>query len=58
MAGCPATPWTWRLERAYASPPKRWVTIAGADHNDLELLAGRQMIGEVVAFLRENAPKD
>ncbi len=33
---------------------KRWVAIAGADHNDLELLAGRQMIGEVVAFLRES----
>ncbi|HVR29410.1 MAG TPA: alpha/beta hydrolase [Thermoanaerobaculia bacterium] len=37
-----------------ASEPKRWVEIPGADHNDLELLAGRRMLAEIVAFLREN----
>jgi hypothetical protein len=37
-----------------ALEPKRWLAIAGADHNDLELLAGRQMIGEMVAFLRDS----
>ena len=36
-----------------AVEPKRWVEIAGADHNDLELLAGRRMIAEIVAFARE-----
>ena len=41
-----------------AQEPKRWVAIAGADHNDLELLAGRQMIGEVIAFLRERLLRD
>jgi fermentation-respiration switch protein FrsA (DUF1100 family) len=35
-----------------AAEPKRWVEIAGADHNDLELLAGRRMIAEIVAFAR------
>jgi hypothetical protein len=37
-----------------AAEPKRWVEIAGADHNDLELLAGRRLIAEVVSFLRES----
>ena len=41
-----------------AAEPKRWVEIAGADHNDLELLAGRRMIAEIVAFLRESLPPD
>jgi uncharacterized protein len=39
-----------------AAHPKRWVEIPGADHNDLELLAGRRMITEVVSFLRESLP--
>lgn len=39
-----------------APEPKRWLAIAGADHNDLELLAGRRMIAEVVAFLRDSLP--
>jgi fermentation-respiration switch protein FrsA (DUF1100 family) len=39
-----------------APEPKRWLAIADADHNDLELLAGRRMIGEVVAFLRDSLP--
>ena len=37
-----------------AAEPKRWLEIAGADHNDLELLAGARMIDTVVAFLRES----
>jgi len=37
-----------------AAEPKRWVTIPGADHNDLDLLAGSRMIGEIVSFLRES----
>ncbi|HVS12816.1 MAG TPA: alpha/beta hydrolase [Thermoanaerobaculia bacterium] len=37
-----------------AREPKRWVVIPGADHNDLELLAGPRMLDEVVAFLRES----
>jgi uncharacterized protein len=39
-----------------ALEPKRWIEIPGADHNDLELLAGRLLIEEVVAFLREHLP--
>lgn len=35
-----------------AVEPKRWVEVPGADHNDLELLAGKRMIAEMVAFLR------
>ncbi len=33
--------------------PKRFVVIRGADHNDFELLAGGQFIGEVTRFLNE-----
>ena len=39
-----------------ALEPKRWVEIPAADHNDLELLAGRRVIAEVVGFLRESLP--
>jgi uncharacterized protein len=35
-----------------APDPKRWLLVPGAGHNDPELLDGRQMIGEVVRFLR------
>ena len=35
-----------------ASEPKRIVVIPGADHNDLEMLAGERLIREVVAFVR------
>jgi fermentation-respiration switch protein FrsA (DUF1100 family) len=38
-----------------APEPKRFVLIPGADHNDPQLSDGPQMIGEVVAFLRENS---
>jgi fermentation-respiration switch protein FrsA (DUF1100 family) len=40
--------------RLYDAAPgsKRFVLIEGADHNDFELLAGQQLIAEVVAFLR------
>jgi hypothetical protein len=31
--------------------PKRFVALAGMDHNDLELAEGRTLIGEVVRFL-------
>jgi fermentation-respiration switch protein FrsA (DUF1100 family) len=37
-----------------AAEPKRWLEIRGADHNDLELLAGHRMMDEVAAFLREH----
>jgi len=36
-----------------ANEPKRFVAIEGADHNDLELLAGRTLITETSAWLRE-----
>jgi len=36
-----------------APQPKRLVEIPGADHNDPRLLDGREMIAEIVAFLRE-----
>lgn len=35
-----------------ASDPKRFVAIDGADHNDLDLLAGRRLIDEVATWLR------
>lgn len=40
-------------ERLYAAAPqpKRMVTIAGADHNDEELLAGPRVISEVLDFV-------
>jgi fermentation-respiration switch protein FrsA (DUF1100 family) len=39
-----------------AVEPKHMVTIEGADHNDAELLAGREMMAAVLSFLRENLP--
>ncbi len=39
-----------------AAEPKRFVLIAGADHNDYALLAGDQFIGEVVRFLHDAGP--
>jgi len=38
-----------------APEPKRFVLIAGADHNDPQLLDGAELISEVVRFLRENS---
>ena len=38
-----------------AAEPKRFVLIAGADHNDYALLAGERFIGEVVRFLQDAA---
>jgi len=35
-----------------APQPKRFVLLAGADHNDLDLLAGPRLLDEVTAFLR------
>jgi fermentation-respiration switch protein FrsA (DUF1100 family) len=43
---------TRRLYEA-ANEPKRFVEIAGADHNDLALLAGEEMILEMSSFLGE-----
>jgi uncharacterized protein len=45
-------PWqqSRRLAEAIAGP-KRFVLVPGAGHNDLELLAGQRMIGEVVRFV-------
>lgn len=36
-----------------APQPKEWVEIAGADHNDWELLAGERLIVATVAFLEQ-----
>jgi fermentation-respiration switch protein FrsA (DUF1100 family) len=44
-----------RLYKA-APGPKRFVLIAGADHNDYELLAGQQLITEVTQFLEQVLP--
>jgi fermentation-respiration switch protein FrsA (DUF1100 family) len=38
---------------AAAPQPKRFVLLDDADHNDLELLAGRRLLGEVLAFVRQ-----
>jgi fermentation-respiration switch protein FrsA (DUF1100 family) len=38
-----------------APEPKQFVLIAGADHNDPQLLDGAELISEVVRFLRENS---
>ena len=38
-----------------AAEPKRFVLIAGADHNDDALLAGDRLIAEVVRFLHDAA---
>jgi len=37
---------------AAASEPKQMIRIAGADHNDPELLDGPEMIDGIVGFLR------
>lgn len=41
-------------ERLYAeaAPPKQFVMIDGADHNDYELLAGERLVAAVVEFIR------
>jgi fermentation-respiration switch protein FrsA (DUF1100 family) len=44
-----------RRLHAAAAEPKRFMLIAGADHNDHALLAGDQFIGEVLRFLGEAA---
>jgi uncharacterized protein len=36
---------------AAAPPPKRLVVLDGADHNDLDLLAGPRLLGELRSFL-------
>ena len=38
--------------------PKRFVLVPGAGHNDLELLVGDQLIGELLRFLGEMAVID
>jgi len=35
-----------------APEPKRFVLLPGADHNDLDLLAGPRLLAELLAFLR------
>ena len=40
-----------RLYAAIQRPDARLVLISGADHNDFELLAGKQLLDEVVGFL-------
>ena len=40
-----------------AVEPKRYVEIPGAGHNDWELLAGEQLVREVIAFVRDAAPR-
>jgi len=50
-----------RLVHDAARVPKRFVLVPGADHNDLELLAGGPVIEEVVNFVNEalaGAPRD
>jgi fermentation-respiration switch protein FrsA (DUF1100 family) len=36
-----------------APQPKRFVLLPGADHNDLDLLAGARLLAELQAFLRD-----
>ena len=36
-----------------APAPKRFVLLPGADHNDLDLLAGSRLLAELLAFLRD-----
>ncbi|MEK7285508.1 MAG: alpha/beta hydrolase, partial [Chloroflexota bacterium] len=38
-----------------ANEPKRFLAVEGADHNDLELLAGSRVIAEVASFLRASS---
>jgi fermentation-respiration switch protein FrsA (DUF1100 family) len=45
-----------RLYDAAGQQPKRFVLIRGADHNDFELLAGSQLIDEVIRFVRAALP--
>jgi uncharacterized protein len=53
-AGDGVVPWEQSRRLAAAIPePKRFVLIPGADHNSLELLAGRRLIGEVICFVAE-----
>jgi protein-L-isoaspartate(D-aspartate) O-methyltransferase len=44
-------------QRVYESAPepKEFVVIAGADHNDVELLAGDEMIEAIARFIEEQA---
>src|SRR6266540_3408251 len=47
-------PWEQSRRLAEAIPePKRFVLVPGADHNDLELLAGRRLIDEAVRFVAD-----
>jgi len=41
-----------------APAPKRFVVIPGADHNDLALLAGERLVGEVLGFVAAQVPHD
>jgi uncharacterized protein len=36
-----------------APQPKRFLLLPGADHNDLDLLAGARLLDELLAFLRD-----
>jgi fermentation-respiration switch protein FrsA (DUF1100 family) len=47
----------WQSRALYeaARQPKRFVLVAGADHNDLSLLAGDQAVGEMVRFVADTA---
>ncbi len=48
---------SWRLYEA-AHDPKEFELIRGADHNDLELLAGRRLIDRVVRFAANALGRD
>src|SRR6266498_5255333 len=51
-AGDGIVPWEQSRRLAAAIPePKRFVLIPSADHNNLELLAGQRVIGEVARFV-------
>jgi hypothetical protein len=39
------------LYDAARSPTKHWLALPGADHNDLELLAGDRLIDAIDRFL-------
>lgn len=39
-----------------APGPKRYVEVQGADHNDLALFAGEQLVDETVRFVRMHVP--
>ena len=38
-----------------AAEPKRYVLVLGADHNDLALLSGETVVGEIARFVRDLA---